>query len=390
MTISQDSPLGRQRPVRRNSISIERLNLDPENPRLSVSAQGGKQNELLKELQKEFNLEALVDSLAKHGYFTEEPLVCIPNNMSENLSKRLGDYDSNELGQFTDLVLADDTDFTVVEGNRRLATCKLLISKNLQNSLGLRGWPDLTPDIEADLSSLPAIIYPLREEVVPYLGVRHITGIQKWDSYAKARYIATLVDSGTSVGEVEAQIGDKKGSTRRNYLALKMLTQVEQEFEIDTRKAKKDFSLLVLAIGLRRIKQFIGIPRLLANADPDAPVPDDHLDNLRDLLSWLFGDEKHKSPAIQESREITKYLSHVVTSEEAVKYLRTSRNLIEAYDRSDGEEEMLLKYIQQATSKLETALGIAHLHRTADVIASSERCHKSATQLVKNVNSEDD
>lgn len=389
MTDLKNTPTGRQRPVR-DSISIDHLYLDPENPRLPVSAQRGKQSELLRVLYKEFNLGALADSLTKNGYFTEEPLVCIPQRLNKRLSKRLCDYTDKERGQFGESVQADDTDFTVVEGNRRLATCKLLVSMELRKTLGVRSWPELSPDIEADLSSLPAIIYPIRDEVVPYLGVRHIAGIQKWESYAKARYIAGLVSDGTPFEEVEAQIGDKKGSARRNYVAFKMLTQLEQEFDFDTRKATEDFSLLVLAIGQRGIKQFLGIPKTLASADSNAPIPEDRLENLRDLVSWLFGDEKHKNPAIQESRDITKYLKHVVSSEEAVKYLRTKRNLIEAYDRSDGEEMMLLKYIQLATSKLETALGIAHLHKTADVVASSERCHKTATQLIKNVTAKDD
>jgi len=82
---------------------------------------------------------------------------------------------------------------TVVEGNRRVATIKLLLI--YETSEGIRSTfmaPTFAGSFER-LATIPAIIYENRNEVLPYLGVRHIAGIKKWDSYAKARYVASMV-----------------------------------------------------------------------------------------------------------------------------------------------------------------------------------------------------
>jgi hypothetical protein len=126
------------------------------------------------------------------------------------------------------------------------------------------------------------------------------------------------------------------------------------------------------------------LPKKLKDTNSEQPVPQDKLSNLNDLISWVFGDSKYL-PVIKESRDITNYLSNVVASSEAVNYLRHRRDLIGAYDRTDGEEKMLLKYLNAANSKLETALGIAHRHRTFEVIAQAERCEQTAKTLLKTV-----
>ncbi len=228
------------------------------------------------------------------------------------------------------------------------------------------------------------IVYFKRDEVVPYLGVRHIVGIQKWDSYAKARYIANLVDEGKSLQEVEAQIGDSQGSARKNYISYKLVQQTRDEFDYDTKAAENDFSLLILSIGQGKIKRYLGLPKRIKDTDPNAPVPKEKIDNLSNLMSWLFGDERY-APVIKESRDITSYLSHVVESPEALKYLERNRDLSAAYDLSDGEERMVLRYLANANDKLQTILGLIHRHKTEDVIDEVEKCSETTKQLLKTV-----
>lgn len=117
----------------------------------------------------------------------------------------------------------------------------------------------------------------------------------------------------------------------------------------------------------------------------DSPVPDSHLDHLRDLLSWLYGESRGVGPVILESRDITDYLSTVVASAGAVEYLRQTRNLKDAYDLTDGEEVMLKKLLHKANMGLEKALGVAHRHKTPDVISEAEKCQETASRLVKSV-----
>lgn len=61
-----------------------------------------------------------------------------------------------------------------------------------------------------------------------------------------------------------------------------------------------------------------------------------------------------------------------------------------AYERTDGEEKMLLRYLNTANIKLEGALGVAHRHKTSEVISEAEKCELTVKALLKIMRSTDD
>jgi len=374
-------------------IPIERLHLDSANPRLPEETQGKSEDEVLQHLCDHFDLEEIADPMGMNGYFDEEPLVVVPQKVPARLLPESGKRESAEYLAFIE---KRATEFTVVEGNRRVATARILLDDALRQRLRLRSWPDISKAVEEDLRVLPAIVYPQRKEVLPYLGVRHITGNRKWDSYAKARYIADMVQEGHDVKQIEEQVGDRAQSVRKSAIAYHMLREAREDLDWDINKAKEDFSLILLAIGQKNIKFYLGWSKSVPGVDGlksmkleeielDSPVPESHLQHLRDLLSWLYGEGGKVRPVINESRDITNYLSSVVASESAVEYLRQTRNLREAYELTDGEEAMLQKLLHSANVKLEKALGVAHRHKTPDIIGEAEKCQETATRLVKSV-----
>jgi hypothetical protein len=361
-------------------IEIPRLRLDRFNPRLPADTQGKGEAEVLEALYRGFNLDEIAESLAQNGYFAEEPIVAIPEKLPTSLSRTTADS-----REFMAFISKPDTEFTVVEGNRRLAAIIILLDASQRNKLKIKHWPTLRPDVIENLKVVPAIVYMRSAEVVPYQGTRHIVGIQKWDAYAKARYVARLVEEGARLEQVEARIGDKQGSARRNYVCYRILEQAKQEYELDSKPAEASFSLLMLAFGQGKIKRFLGLPPRTAEIETKAPVPKNKLDNLRDLMSWLFGNGQ-KKPVISESRDITRYLTHVVESPEAVEHLKQTGNLQEAYDLSDGEEEMVIKYLVRANRMLEAALGVIHRHKASiDVITQIDHCSETVQRLVATV-----
>ena len=382
MTDVRFSGYGRKRPQVNKPVSL--LHLDSQNPRLPEEAQGKSEEELLNVLYKEFFLDELADSMAQNGYFDEEPLVAVPDKLPGDLQ----DADPNSM-DFRDFIGGDSTELIVVEGNRRLATVKLLLSLEMRERLRIKHWPSLSEQVADDLRILPVIVYLRRNEVIPYMGVRHIVGVQKWDSYPKARYIVHLIENGLSIKKVEEQFGDRRRSVTQYYVSYRLVEQLENEFDFDTKQVKKDFSLLLVAIGQRNIKRFLGLPTKLLEADPNEPVPPDKLENLRMLAIWIFGDGKNR-PVITDSRQIPSRLSHIVASPETVSYLERVKDLEGAYERTGGEEQMLLTYLSTANRKLEGALGVAHRHRTPEVIAEAEKCEETIKALLKIVRDTDD
>src|ERR1700689_1454354 len=120
-------------------IPIQRLHLDPENPRLPEEAQGKSEEELLKHLLDHFDLEEIADPMGKNGYFDEEPLGVIPQKIP---TRSLPGPGQRESADFLRFINDRSCHFTVVEGNRRLATAMILQDESLQRKLRVRSWPE--------------------------------------------------------------------------------------------------------------------------------------------------------------------------------------------------------------------------------------------------------
>lgn len=358
-------------------VAADRLLLDEKNPRLTKTQQGADQEGLQKILFKFFNLGELATSMSENGYFDEEPLVGVP----VGLPKKFDGLNYEELRDdkaYQAFLAAPTTAFTIVEGNRRLCTVKLLLSGERFSAID--------DQIRADLERLPVIIYPRRRDVVAYLGVRHIIGITRWDAYAKARYIATMhKDYGMSIDEIQRMVGDTTNSARKTYASYKLVETMEEELEIDVSDAKEDFSYIVLALGQGPVKEFLGIPRRWAAVDLDQIVPLDKQRNLVDLFSWLFGDGSHLKRVIAESRDITGKLTDILRNEEAIQYLRQTRNLDRAWERSDGERELLARYLLRGRDNLRDAAGLVPTNNHEDIRKLIEECKTAADTLLKMV-----
>lgn len=367
---NKPSGLGRKRP--QLNIAADNLHLDPLNPRLPEDIQGKSEEEINYALYRFFDVDELAYSMAENGYFDEEPLVAIPID----LPAKFHNIDSNELTgnrEYEDFIQSPSTKFTVVEGNRRLSTIKLLLSDELQNKFKIRSLPLINEEIKTDLSVLPVIVYPNRTEVLPYLGVRHISGIKKWEPYAKARYVAKMVEQGFTIDDIQKQVGDRNNSARKIYLCYQLIELAKYEFDLNTEKAENFFSYLLLASGQGSIKDYLGIEKRLQDIDLTNPIPNEKKQNLKNIFSWLFGEGKEKLPVIKESRDITEKLSPVLRNVTATTYLLNTRDLSEAYERSDGEQDLLKKYLMKANSLLEKSLGFISRNKSEDVSDEFQR-----------------
>ncbi len=371
---------GRKRPLL--DIEVERLHLDVNNPRLPEGVQGTSEEEVLADLKKEFYLEELAYSLAENGYFDEEPLVAVPRT----LPKKFRNKSSEALNQDDDFItyLRDKkTEFTVIEGNRRVAAVRLLLSEDLRSKFNIKTWPRISAEVKSDLGKLPVIIYPERDQVLQYLGVRHITGIKKWESFAKARYISYLMNQGFAIDQIQTMVGDRSNSIRKIYFCYRLVEKAQDEFDVDMKKIESYFSYLLLTTGQGPAKEYLGIPKSWREVNFKRPIPKAKIENLKNIFSWIFGEGKDTPPVIRESRDITNSLSPILRHETAIKHLIATRSLAEAYERTDAEEKLIEKYLQRANTNLEKSLGFVHRHKTDKIKEEINKCQETLKAILK-------
>jgi hypothetical protein len=329
------------------------LLLDPENPRLIEGGRELSDDQLISKLYEGEALDELAMSFVRSGYFWEEPLVVVPH---KSLAGK----------------------YVVVEGNRRLATLKLLLSPPKRAELHVTDFPPVSAERVEELKWVPTVEYSNRSDVVPYLGFRHITGAKKWEPYAKARYIAHLVNDGHTLESIENAIGDGAKTVKKLYQAFVVFGQVTDDLDEDDKNIKETFSLLEVVLGQQSIKNHLGLARRLPDAKVERIVDNEHLENLREVILWSFGSRKNGiKPVIADSREISKLLAPVIGNAQSLSYLRETRDLHAAFERTGGEREYVLKQLASSRRAAERALGGSpEFAGDKDLIAETERLRK--------------
>ncbi|MDX9910299.1 MAG: ParB N-terminal domain-containing protein [Phycisphaerales bacterium] len=334
-------------------IDIEKLLLDPDNPRLSLPS-NPSQLRILRELYQEHRLEELMSSLLSNGYFHEEPLVAIP-------ASRNG-Y------------------FTVVEGNRRLAALKLLLQPEMRARIKATHIPDATSNQLNRLKKVPVKVYDNRQQVLPYLGFRHITGVKEWDAASKAKYIHQLKnETQYTLEDIAKMIGDTYNMTERLYLGWNLLKQAEDSLGIDTNDFYKfPFSYMYDAVRMPEIRAFLGV-------DAGKYVaPKSHSAQLKELIEWLFGSKPHEKRPVVDRKDQLKKLAAIVSDKKATTAIRQGVSIDDAFQETIGEENLLIEWLTRASRELDRSKGVIHRHHeSVDVKELVDRCYDTIRRLDK-------
>ncbi len=348
-------------------VPLVSLRLDPENPRLPRDEDWGSEPEvrLLRAFFQRYNLIELARSITDKGFTPRhaEALLVIEHQ-------------------------ADPNDYVVVEGNRRLATLKLLVADAQgRQDAGVRSseWDELASRAaELELESVPVIVYPDRDALNDYLGFRHITGPTPWRPEAKARFIDKLLRDGESIGEVARRIGSNHRTVRRYAEAHAIYTQAV-DLGISLVDVEAGFGVFYNALDQNGIREFLGLGRQVdINTRPDAPVAEKHKDDLVELIGLLYGDKtKELDRVINESRDLRK-LGQVLADDRARVNLIHNRNLERAWRVSGGGREDMLASLTDLYSRLAEVNGKAPEYQDdEDVRDEVRRIHTVVNDMAK-------
>lgn len=316
-------------------LPLGELLLDWRNPRLKASEQIPDE-ESPESAEAQFRLALILDryyhplriaeSIAEHEFFLSEPLIAVPHGQQ----------------------------YRVIEGNRRLAALRGLTDSSLRLEFAKEnsGWRKLPP-YEAT-PTYPVLVVNDEAQVAPLLGFRHVSGIEPWAAYAQARFVESLVDNGTDLSEVAELVGKPATEVRSMYRNLDILAQGEEEFGLDVSKARENFGVFRNALGRTGIREFIKAPAP-REVDPSVwPLPDDAGENLRRLLTFIFGDEEGKGKVISDSRQLG-MLATVLSdsSGEALETLDRTGDLEAAAASTEDESDALVGSLRQAARSIQ-------------------------------------
>jgi len=250
-------------------VPVERLALDRSNPRLVTMEGPLDDTKIISQLYRAGELGELLQSIAANGYLDIEPLI----------------------------VLEDDNQLIVLEGNRRLAAIRLFREPYLVSELAQRQrlrikLPTISPKHRETLEEISVYRVGTRSEANSYIGFKHINGAAKWDSYAKARFAAAWYrNEQISLEEIASRIGDKHDTVKRMVNAIYVLEQAGNQdvFHLNDRNVGRiNFSHLYTALSRSGFMIFLGLGSSWSNYNPEPnPIPEDRLTALRGVsLAW--------------------------------------------------------------------------------------------------------
>ena len=313
-------------------LHIDQLELDKKNPRLPDTV-AREEKEIIKYLARKTNIENLMLSIGVNDFFPGEAIV---------------------------VTSTENDKYIVLEGNRRLAALRLLQDSTLAGNIS--GIAKASEEAKYTPTEIPVHVVSSRDDALQYLGFRHISGVQRWDPMAKARYLKLLFDKTCGEPEkryaiVAREIGSRRDAVRRNLDALAVYEVIKNYnfFGVENLDEENvQFGVFYTAIGNFEIASFIGIRVGNKLTHPIVNPSSLKEESLRELTEWMFKKDSWGSSRLGESRNIAK-LGEVIAHPKALAEFRKGVSLDIAFDSTVDNQQEFLRDISIATDHLKKA-----------------------------------
>ena len=323
-------------------IELDKLNLDLQNPRLPLSFKKEHRDEksIINWLLKDASLIELMLAIGKNDYFIGESLLVIENKME-------GEY-------------------TVVEGNRRLASLKLLNTPKLAK-IHTRKIQKVLDETDKRPTHIPCIIFPSRDNILQYLGYRHITGVKSWGVLPKARYATTLLstlstdDPREQYRELAKIIGSRSDYIKKILVSYEIYLEIEDNgfYEIPgLNETTFYFNYITDSLSRRNIRSFIGI-----DMDLDKPTTALNHKNLKVMINWFFRKNENNHSTVLGNSTSLGMLNDILGHEGAKESFMDGATLKDAYVLISVSPDEFHNNIYQALRILKHAN--TYLHKVA-------------------------
>ena len=323
-----------------HQIEVVRLELDPNNPRLPERLIDAPEHEVLNWMLTDATLTDLMASIVENGFFAGEALI--------------GINDANNDGKVI-----------IVEGNRRLASVKLLInpSKSENKTKTVQSLSIETTQKDNLPVTLPIYVVDSRGEVENYLGFRHVSGVKQWPVIAKARYLHFLYssrawNSGIYI-QLAKEIGSKSQYVRRLVIGYMLFELIKQHgfFDLDN-LSEENFDLSLIndaATKYSDIADYMGV-----NKDIQYPLALLKLDEFRNVYEWLYKRNEKGETRLGESRNLPVLNKILATPEAKVCFIIDNYTLEDAAAVTTLADDNIRWHLQNARISMLEAQKLVH------------------------------
>ena len=313
---------------------LNELTFDIDNPRIPKSVKREDEVSVLEWMINKENIVDLMYSIGEKGFFPGEPLLVI--------------YDES-LGKYI-----------TVEGNRRF-TATYLLQYPEKAPVRKSTILEIVANANYRPTTIPVVVFNSREDIVDYLGYRHITGVEPWDALAKARYLSFLYNRLAPemppyerYKTLARQIGSRPAYVRQILIGGNLVDIIESEdyFDIhDLNDQTFEFGSFYTAIVKPNISKYIGI-----DVDSNNPIAMLDKDHLRDLVVWMFEKNSENQTRLGESRNLTR-LNKILDPkyEKALIAFKNGTSLTAAAELTDEADEIVKKKINDSLDAIQIA-----------------------------------
>ena len=329
-------------------VPVKQLRLDRENPRLNDRPDDPTDEAIdeaiIAHLFRSAELDELLQSISMNGYLDIEPLVVMPGAESEKL--------------------------VVLEGNRRLAALRLFreseLVKKIKKSEDLAITVPTVQEGLADTFEKVSVYYVTsREEARSFIGFKHINGPAKWDAYAKARFAAAWYrdkkPEDRDLKAIARAIGDGHATIKRMVSAIYVLDQAKDKslFAVEDRFTPKfSFSHLYTALSRSQYMKYLGLATSWAGYVPKPdPVSENKLENLKQLLIWIYGLKNDVPPIVRSQNPDIKHLGEVLANPESLIILETTSDLDKAHMATKAVDRRFADSLIRARDEINYSAG---------------------------------
>jgi hypothetical protein len=320
-------------------IKIIDLHLDPENPRLPERLKNAPEKDVLNWMLSDATLVDLMASIAENGFFNGEPI----------------------------LVVEEGGKHIVVEGNRRLASIKLLANPELatESPRTIRA----ISETAVNKINIPSEIWVYkctnRDEVQNYLGFRHISGVKQWPLISKARYLYDLFLRKNRFEyevykEIAREIGSKGNYVRKLLLGFQayQLIRTKNWFGMGEYLNEESFDLSLISEVINSYSAVAGYMNVDVNQDK--PFENIDISKLEEVSKWLYQVTETGSTRVGDNRNL-RLLNKILQNEEAKKaFIDDKKSIKEAAELTDLSDDNIRFYLNQANANMIEAQKLVH------------------------------